>query len=112
MEKSDDWQRRKPEPPTGRGSPPPNGGEQSPPFFVTRKFVAAKELSVFVDESGRFRYPDSDSRFYIVGMVFHDQSADITQAVRDYDRGIYALGLDPDTFVFHAGPLIRRGRWG
>lgn len=67
-----------------------------------------KILSVFVDESGRFRYPDSDSRFYIVGMVFHDQSTDITQAARDYDRGIYALGLDPDSFVFHAGPLIRR----
>ena len=39
-----------------------------------------KTLSVFVDESGRFQHPDRDSRFYIVGMVFHDQSADITNA--------------------------------
>ena len=67
-----------------------------------------KTLSVFVDESGRFLYPDDDSRFYIVGMVFHDQSMDISSAVRDFDRSIYSLGLDPDAFVFHAGPLVRR----
>ena len=67
-----------------------------------------KTLSVFVDESGRFQHPDKDSRFYIVGMVFHDQSADITNAVNDYRRNILGLGLDPDAFVFHAGPLIRR----
>ena len=67
-----------------------------------------KTLSVFVDESGRFLYPDGDSRFYIVGMVFHDQSVDISSAVRDFDRSIYSLGLDPDAFVFHAGPLVRR----
>ena len=36
-----------------------------------------KTLSVFVDESGRFRHPDSDSRFYIVSLVLHDQSVDI-----------------------------------
>ena len=67
-----------------------------------------KTLSVFVDESGRFLYPDGDSSFYIVGMVFHDQSVDISSAVRDFDRSIYSLGLDPDAFVFHAGPLVRR----
>ena len=65
-------------------------------------------LSVFVDESGRFLHPDSESRFYIIGMVFHDQSADISKAVKDFDRSIYDLGLDPNAFVFHAGPLVRR----
>ena len=29
-----------------------------------------KVLSVFVDESGKFQYPDLHSRFYIVGMIF------------------------------------------
>ena len=67
-----------------------------------------KTLSVFVDESGRFQHPDAESRFYIVGMVFHDQSVDISQAVRDFNRSIYNLGLDPEAFVFHAGPLVRR----
>ena len=40
-----------------------------------------KELSIFVDESGNISYPDSDSRFYIIGMVFHDQSVDISSDV-------------------------------
>ncbi len=65
-------------------------------------------LSVFVDESGRFRHPDADSRFYIVGMVFHNQANDISQAIEDFNRNIISLGLDPEAFVFHAGPLIRR----
>ena len=67
-----------------------------------------KTLSVFVDESGRFLHPDADSRFYIVGMVFHDQGKDISQAVSDFNRSMNSLGIDPDSFVFHAGPLIRR----
>ena len=28
--------------------------------------MEARTLSVFVDESGNFRFPDSESRFYIV----------------------------------------------
>ena len=38
-----------------------------------------EELSIFVDESGRLQHPDPNSRFYILGMVFHDQSNDISQ---------------------------------
>ena len=67
-----------------------------------------KILSVFVDESGRFQYPDKDSRFYIVGMVFHDQSMEISRAVEEFKRSLLSLGLDSEAFVFHAGPLIRR----
>ena len=67
-----------------------------------------KILSVFVDESGRFLHPDAASRFYIVGMVFHDQRNDISQTVIDFDRSLNSLGIDPEAFVFHAGPLIRR----
>ena len=33
-------------------------------------------LNIFVDESGRFQYPDNASRFYILGMIFHDQALD------------------------------------
>ena len=67
-----------------------------------------QKLSIFVDESGSFLYPDNDSRFYVIGMVFHDQSIDIRQQLTDMDRSIDEIGLDPETFVFHAGPLIRR----
>lgn len=65
-------------------------------------------LSVFVDESGMFKFPDPDSRFYIVGMVFHDQSVDITPLIRQMDQMADELGLDPEMFTFHAGPLIRQ----
>ena len=65
-------------------------------------------LSVFVDESGRFQHPDPASRFYIVGMVFHDQRVDVSKLIEDFDRSIAELGLDHEAFVFHAGPLIRK----
>ena len=67
-----------------------------------------KILSVFFDESGMFKYPDSDSRFYIVGLVFHDQDVDITPLVRQMDRSADELGLDTEVFTFHAGPIIRQ----
>ena len=67
-----------------------------------------KILSVFVDESGMFKYPDPDSRFYIVGLVFHDQDVDITSLVRQMDRSADELGLDTEVFTFHAGPIIRQ----
>ena len=86
------------------------------PVFVARsdsrhiRFKGMDEttLSVFVDESGRFQHPDPASRFYIVGMVFHDQRVDISKLIDDFDRSIAELGLDHEAFVFHAGPLIRK----
>ena len=63
-------------------------------------------LSVFVDESGRFQYPDDGSRFYILSMVFHDQSIDISPLVADLERSESELGLEGH--CFHAGPLIRK----
>lgn len=65
-----------------------------------------KTLSIFVDESGRFQHPDADSRFYILGMVFHDQSHDISRIVVDLERSELELGLEGH--CFHAGPLIRK----
>ena len=63
-------------------------------------------LSIFVDESGRFRHPDDVSRFYILGMVFHDQADDISMLVKDLERAESELGLD--NHCFHAGPIIRK----
>lgn len=63
-------------------------------------------LSIFVDESGRFQYPDELSRFYILGMVFHDQDCDISSLVADLERAESELGLE--NHCFHAGPLIRQ----
>ena len=68
--------------------------------------MEARTLSVFVDESGNFRFPDSESRFYIVGMVFHDQSVDISREIAVLERSDTEIGLQGH--CFHAGPLIRR----
>ncbi len=68
--------------------------------------MAEKVLSIFVDESGNFRFPDSESRFYILGMVFHDQSIDISADISRLERSDAEIGLEGH--CFHAGPLIRR----
>lgn len=67
-----------------------------------------KTLSVFVDESGTFRYPDPTSRYYIVSLVLHDQSFDINPFIRDLDSATERMGLAPEIFASHAGPLIRK----
>jgi hypothetical protein len=67
-----------------------------------------KTLSVFVDESGTFRYPDPSSRYYIIALVFHDQSFDIEPFVRELNIATERMGLDPEVFASHAGPLIRK----
>lgn len=68
--------------------------------------MVEKVLSIFIDESGRFQYPDDLSRFYIISMVLHDQSQKIDEAVAGLERSFRSLHLS--NFCFHAGPLIRQ----
>ena len=63
-------------------------------------------LSVFVDESGNFRFPDSECRFYILTLLFHDQSLDISTEIQRLEKSDEEIGLQGH--CFHAGPLIRR----
>ena len=65
-------------------------------------------LSVFVDESGNFGDPDDSARYCIVTLVFHNQSAEITRFIKELNQANYDLGIDPETFQFHMGPLIRQ----
>lgn len=65
-------------------------------------------LSVFVDESGTFQHPDPSSRYYIVALVLHDQSVDISRFTKELDVATENLGLDPSVFANHTGPLIRK----
>ena len=51
-------------------------------------------LSIFVDESGRFQFPDADSRFYILGLVLHDQSQPVDSYVADLQRAEDEIGLE------------------
>ena len=47
-----------------------------------------KELSIFIDESGDFGEYDYHSPYYIIAMVFHDQSADIEQPMKKLEQDL------------------------
>ena len=62
------------------------------------------KIFALFDESGKFQYPDSVSRFYIVSLVLHDQSVDVGALVHKLDSDWVLMGYED--FCFHAGPLI------
>jgi len=64
-----------------------------------------KELSIFVDESGDFGDYVHYCPYYIVLLVFHDQSVDISSDINRLDEKFRHTKL-PNGPV-HAGPLIR-----
>jgi hypothetical protein len=65
-----------------------------------------KELSIFIDESGDFGEYHPRSPYYIVTLVFHEQSIDISENIRKFREDITRSGM-PE-YIVHAGPLIRR----
>ena len=64
-----------------------------------------KELSVFVDESGDFGDYDSRAPFYIISLVLHDQSIDISDDLIKLETEMSNIGW-PEHCI-HAGPIIR-----
>lgn len=60
-----------------------------------------KELSIFIDESGDV---GCVSDFYLVGLVFHEQSFDIDKNIRLYEAALHEHNLDE--MPFHFNPLI------
>ena len=64
-----------------------------------------KELSIFIDESGDFGEYNRNSPFYIVTMVFHEQSSDITACLESLEQELIYLGYPHH--CLHAGPIIR-----
>ena len=65
-----------------------------------------KELSIFIDESGDFGDYSFHSPYYIITMVFHDQSVDIQEQIRHLDIELSYLGLN--NLCIHTGPIIRK----
>ena len=65
------------------------------------------EPSIFIDESGVFGPLEKHSPFYIVSLVLHDQSDEITGHLGKIHDALLARGLDADHPI-HTGPLIRR----
>ena len=78
----------------------------TPLFYCMGYCNLEKILSVFIDESGDFGAYNENSPYYMVSMVLHDQSVDISKDIAILDRHIRELGFPPH--AVHMGPLIRR----
>ena len=61
-------------------------------------------LSLFVDESGILGEPATASRFYILGLVLHDQRFTIEPAAMELVRRLEEIGIKD--LCFHAGPIL------
>ncbi|MCD7736420.1 MAG: DUF3800 domain-containing protein [Lachnospiraceae bacterium] len=68
--------------------------------------MAEKTLSVFIDESGDFGPYETHSPYYLVSMVLHDQSIDISGNISAFESHLRNLGYVEH--AVHTGPLIRR----
>ena len=66
-----------------------------------------RELSIFVDESGDFGEYKQHAPYYIITMVFHDQSNDISSNITMLNRALRQIGYGDEQAV-HTEPLIRR----
>lgn len=66
-----------------------------------------RELSIFIDESGDFGPLEKHAPFYIISVVLHDQSYDISRHLDTIHDALISRGLPADHAV-HTGPLIRR----
>jgi len=64
-------------------------------------------LSLFFDESGDLGSYQPHSPYYILSMVIHDQSKDISVPLSHIRNTLMMRGL-PQNHAIHTGPLIRR----
>lgn len=63
-------------------------------------------LSIFIDESGDFGPYEHHSPYYIVSIVLHEQSKDISEQISALESHLRNMRFE--THVIHVGPLIRR----
>ncbi len=70
------------------------------------KKMLERVLSVFIDESGDFGSYDYHAPYYLVTMVLHDQSIDISANIDALEDHMRILGYEHH--AIHTGPLIRR----
>lgn len=81
-------------------------GGDVPRHFICARGGSLKELSIFIDESGDFGEYDYHSPYYIIAMVFHNQSTDISSPLAKLEQDLTNRGF-PHHCV-HTGPIIRR----
>ena len=68
--------------------------------------MSEKVLSIFIDESGDFGKFEKHCPFYLVTMVLHNQSYDISDFVVKFDEHLSNANFP--IHAIHSGPLIRR----
>ena len=64
-----------------------------------------KELSIFVDESSDFGEYSKHSPYYVLSMVLHDQSIDISKQLNNLNNRL--SNMKYDIHAIHTEPLIR-----
>ncbi len=65
-----------------------------------------KTLSIFIDESGDFGPLRQHSPYYLVSMILHDQSVNISENIQTLESQLHNLNFDYR--AVHVGPIIRR----
>ena len=65
-----------------------------------------KYLSIFIDESGDFGKFNSIAPYYLVTMLFHNQSNNIAKEIVNLDNSLDKRGYA--NHYLHTGPLIRK----
>ena len=68
--------------------------------------MSEKILSVFIDESGDFGPYEAHAPYYLVSMILHNQSTDVSENIKLFDSHLLNLGYQ--NHAIHKGPLIRR----
>lgn len=76
-----------------------------PAVFYCRGIM--KELSIFVDESGDFGEYEKHAPYYIITMIMHDQSVDISNEIWKLNEALKNMGYGNEQAI-HTEPLIRR----
>ena len=66
-------------------------------------------LSIFVNESGDFGSYEKHAPYYLITMLFHNQSIDLSTKIRSLNQSLSQLGYGENQAV-HTEPLIRRER--
>ncbi len=66
-----------------------------------------RELSIFVDESGDFGEYEKHAPYYIITMILHDQSVDISTEIGKLNEALKNMGYGNEQAI-HTEPLIRR----
>ena len=65
-----------------------------------------RKLSIFADESGNFGRYNPQNPYYIVSLVFHDQSAGISDNIARLNEQSSSFNIPSHNI--HTAPLIRR----